>query len=268
MMDEYLSANRQLWNDWTELNERSKFYNLPGFLAGESRLDSAELELGEVAGKSLLHLQCHFGMTTLSWARLGAQVTGADFSDKAIALARRLSRETGLAANFVCANLYDLPAALSGEFDIVFTSHGVLSWLPDLPQWAKVIAHFLKRGGTFYIVEAHPFAYVFNDDDKATDLSVHYPYFHTPEPGRFEGKGSYADPDAEYHSVEYYWTHSMSDILNSLIAAGLRIDSLREYSKLAWKMYPFMEVDSAGWWRLPDRFPELPLMFSLRATKM
>lgn len=266
-MDEFLNANRQLWDDWTDLHEKSKFYDLPGFLAGDSRLDSVELELGEVAGKSLLHLQCHFGMTTLSWTRRGAQVTGADFSEKAIALARRLSAETGLSANFVCANLYDLPAALTGEFDIVFTSHGVLSWLPDLSKWAQVVAHFLKRGGTFYIVEAHPFAYVFDDDETATDLRVHYPYFHTATPGHSEVKGSYADRDANYRNVEYYWTHSMSDILNSLIEAGLRIDALREYSKLAWRMYPFMEMDDEGWWHLPARFPELPLMFSLRATK-
>ncbi|HEX7587471.1 MAG TPA: class I SAM-dependent methyltransferase, partial [Anaerolineae bacterium] len=238
------------------------------FLAGESRLNSSELELGDVAGKSLLHLQCHFGMTTLSWARRGAQVTGADFSDKAIALAQRLAQETGLPAKFVCSDLYDLPQALSGEFDIVFTSHGVLSWLPDMERWAQVVAHFLKRGGIFYIVEAHPFAFVFNDDDDVTDLTLRYPYFHTLEPGRYEFQGSYADRDADYHGVEYYWTHSMSDIVNSLIGAGLRIDSFREYSKLSWKMYPFMEADAEGWWHLPARFSELPLMFSLRATKV
>ncbi len=200
--------------------------------------------------------------------RGGARVTGADFSDKAIALARRLSRETGLPANFVCANLYDLPQALAGEFDIVFTSHGVLSWLPDLHKWAQVIARFLKRGGTFYIVEAHPLAYIFDDADSATDLRVRYPYFHSTQPGSSEVKGSYADPDADYRSIEYYWTHSVGDILNALIAAGLRIDSFHEYPKLAWKMYPFMEMDAEGWWHLPARFPELPLMFSLKATKI
>lgn len=266
-MDEFLSANRQLWDDWTDLHEKSKFYDMQEFLAGDSRLDSVELELGEVAGKSLLHLQCHFGMTTLSWARRGAQVTGADFSEKAIALARRLSAETGLSANFVCANLYDLPTALTGEFDFVFTSHGVLAWLPDLPKWGAVIAHFLKRGGTFYIVEAHPSAYVFDDDDQATDLRVRYPYFHAAEPVRSDIQGSYADRGADYRGVEYFWTHSLSDILNALLAAGLRIDSFREYPKVSWKMYPFMEIDLDGWWHLPARFPALPLMFSLKATK-
>ncbi len=267
MTDEYLNANRQLWNDWTEIHERSPFYDLQGFLAGQSRLDDVELELGEVAGKSLLHLQCHFGLTTLSWARRGAQVTGADFSDKAITLARRLSAETGLPANFVCSNVYDLPSALSGEFDIVFTSHGVLSWLPDLRRWAEVIAHFLKRSGTFYIVEAHPFAYVFDDAAAATDLRVRYPYFHAVEPTRSDIQGSYANRDADYHGVEYFWTHGMNDILNSLIAAGLRIDAFKEYPKVAWQMFPFMEMDDEGWWRLPARYPELPLMFGLRATK-
>lgn len=267
MNDPYLDANRELWDAWTGIHEGSKFYDLPGFVAGESRLDSVELELGDIKGKSLLHLQCHFGLGTLSWARLGARVTGVDFSERAIALARRVSRQTGLAADFVCSNLYDLPAVLSGEFDIVFTSHGVLTWLPDLEGWARVIARFLKRGGIFYIVEAHPFAYVFDDAENAQELRVRFPYFHSDQPDRSEVKGSYAEPEADHAGVEYFWAHSVGDIVNSLRAAGLRIDSFREYSMLAWKMLSLMEQDSAGWWRLPEQFPQLPLMFSLRATK-
>jgi SAM-dependent methyltransferase len=266
MADPYLEANRELWDAWTGIHEHSEFYDLPGFLAGQSRLDTVELDLGDVKDKSLLHLQCHFGLSTLSWARLGARVTGVDFSERAIALARRVSQQASLSADFVCSSIYDLPAALSGEFDIVFTSHGVLSWLPDLEGWAKVIAHFLKRGGTFYIVEAHPTAYVF-DDENAMDLSVRFPYFHSAKPERSEVKGSYADREADHAGVEYFWAHSVGDILTSLIAAGLRIESFREYPMLAWKMFPFMEMDEAGWWHLPDQFPDLPLMFSLRATK-
>jgi SAM-dependent methyltransferase len=265
-MDHFLESNRQLWNDWTDIHEKSKFYDMQGFLAGQLRLDSIERALGDVSGKSLLHLQCHFGLGTLSWARLGARVTGADFSEKGIGLARRLAQETNLEANFVCSDIYDLPKTLSGEFDIVFTSHGVLSWLPDLREWAKVVAHFVARGGLFYIVEAHPFAYVFDEAHKS-ELRVRYPYFHKAAPDSSEVKGTYADRDADYRGVEYYWTHSMSDILNSLIAAGLRVESLREYPFLSWQMYPFMEMDDEGWWHLPEDFPQLPLMFSLRATK-
>lgn len=265
-MDEFLKSNRKLWNAWTRVHVKSIFYDVDGFKAGKSSLDKIELELGEVRGKSLLHLQCHFGMTTLSWARLGARVTGADFSDEAIGEARALAQAVGLEANFVCANIYDLPNALQGEFDFVFTSHGVLGWLPDLNEWARVIAHFLKRGGTFYSVEAHPTAYIF-DEENPDDLRVRYPYFHIAAPGSSETHGSYADRAADIHSVEYYWYFSMSDVINALIRAGLQILELREYDYNSWQMYPFMLQDAEGWWRLPEKFPKLPLMFSLKAIK-
>ncbi len=265
-MDEYLEANRRLWDDWTGLHETSRFYDVAGFLAGQLRLDSVERELGDVAGKSLLHLQCHFGLSTLSWARLGAKATGADFSERAIALARKLRDETGLPADFVCSDIHDLPNVLSGTYDIVFASHGVLPWLPDLTRWAVVIAHFLKPGGVFYLVEGHPFSAVFEDVD-VTDLKVAYPYFRHGPPARFEHSGSYAAPESGYRAVGYEWHHSVADILNALIAAGLRLDSFREYPFLAWRMFPFMEQDAEGWWRLPERFIQIPLMFSLRATK-
>ncbi len=266
-MDDYLKSNRALWDAWTRIHVKSKFYDVAAFKRGENRLDSVvRAGVGDVRGKSLLHLQCHFGLDTLAWARLGARVTGADFSEEAIHQARQLAQEVGIDANFVCANLYDLPNALSGEFDIVFTSHGVLSWLPDLGGWGKVIAHFLKPGGLFYICEAHPTAYIFDDENPA-DLRVRYPYFYSPEPGKNQVHGSYADKDADVHSVEYFWIFSMSDVINALIAAGLLITELREYDFLSWQMYPFMEPGSDGWWRLPKRFPPLPLMFSLRAIK-
>jgi SAM-dependent methyltransferase len=265
-MDEFLKSNQAMWNVWTRVHVKSKFYDVEGFKAGRSNLDKVELELGDVRGKSLLHLQCHFGMTTLSWARLGAHVTGADFSDEAIREARALAQSVELEANFVCSNIYDLPNALSGPFDIVFTSHGVLGWLPDLNAWAQVIAHFLKPDGTFYIVEAHPTAYIF-DEENPDDLRVRYPYFHTDAPGSSAVHGSYADRTADIHGVEYFWFFSMSDIINALMRAELSILELRKYDYNSWQMYPFMIKDAEGWWRLPDRFPKLPLMFSLKAIK-
>lgn len=245
-MDEYMTSNRRLWDDWTAIHEKSKFYDVEGFRNGRSSLKSIELEeLGDVSGKTLLHLQCHFGIDTMSWARLGAEVTGVDFSEQAIELACSLSEETGIPARFVRSNIYDLPDVLSDEFDIVFTSYGVLSWLPDLRRWAKVISHFLKPGGVFYIVEAHPLAYVF-DDENEVGLRVRYPYFHGPEPLRFETHGSYAVPDADHHSVEYSWDHSLGEILNSLVAAGLRVEHLHEFPYCAWKIYRSQNRMSKG----------------------
>lgn len=264
-MNEYMESNRRLWNDWTDIHEHSTLYDVPGFKAGQLRLDSVERELGDVSGKTLLHLQCHFGLGTLSWARLGARVTGVDFSDRAIALARRLSAETGIPAEFVCADIYDLPSVLTGQFDVVFTSQGVLAWLPDLREWAQVVAHFLKPGGTFYLVEAHPFAYVL-DDENSDEPRLRYPYSDS-HVMCFDVQGSYADRESDYRGVEYSWAHGIGDILTSLIDAGLVIRSFQEYPFMSWKMLQFMEQDADGWWRLPDRFPPIPLMFSLRAAK-
>ena len=152
--DQYFQANKELWNAKTPIHNKSEFYDVAGFKAGDSTLRSVELEeLGDVKGKSLLHLQCHFGMDTMSWAREGAKVTGMDLSDVAIARAKELSAELSIPADFVCCNLYDLPQHLEGSFDLVFTSYGTIGWLPDLDKWASVVKHFLKPGGTFYIVE-------------------------------------------------------------------------------------------------------------------
>ena len=262
-----MKSNENLWDHWTELHEQSEFYDVAGFKAGKLTLHDIEKEeLGDVAGKSLLHLQCHFGLDTLSWARLGANVTGVDFSEKAIARARSLSQETGIPANFVQSNVYDLPNNLTGQFEIVFTSYGALWWLPDIEGWAKVVSRFLKPGGTFLLVEFHPIASVFDVDDSG-ELKAMYPYFSRPQPLEFQVQGSYAVSDPDYHGVEYGWNHSMGEYVTSLIEAGLRIESLREFPMANWKMFPSMEQGADGWWRFPSEMGEIPLMFSLKATK-
>lgn len=270
-MNEYMQANRARWNELARLHaeDRTGFYRVQEFKQGKNKLYPFEIaEMGDVTGKTMLHLQCHFGLDTLSWARRGAIVTGIDFSDSAIELARSLAAELGITATFVCANVYDLPDALTGAFDIVYTSRGVLGWLPDLARWAKVIGHFLKPGGMFYITEAHPFAWVFDDRPGVTELCVGYPYFPRSEPIKTDAPGSYADPNAAVtHTVEYFWPHSMSEILNALIGAGLRIEFLHEFPFVAWKMLPFMEEDSDGLCRLTGQGSDLPLSFSLKATK-
>jgi SAM-dependent methyltransferase len=267
-MNKYKKANLKHWNEVTPIHEKSKFYNVEGFKSVKSTLTPLEREeLGDVSGKSLLHLQCHFGLDTMSWARLGAKVTGMDFSGKVIDLAKSLSKELGIDAAFLCCDIYDLPNILTGEFDIVFTSYGVLCWLPDIRGWAKTIAHFLKLGGTFYIVEAHPFNNVFENERDTTDLKVNYSYFHSSQPMRWGPDGSYADKDAKVTNPSYEWTHSLGDIVNALISAGLRIEFLHEFPYSGEDHYPFMKKGEDGWWRLEGNKETIPLMFSLKATK-
>ena len=274
-MDEYLDANRRLWDAWTRINLKSSLYDVEGFAAGRGGdLDAICLStIGDVRGKSLLHLQCHFGMDTIRWAQHGATVTGVDFSPEAITAARALAARISVPATFVHSDLYELPSKLDGRFDVVFTSHGVIGWLPDLDRWAQVITHFLRPGGVFAIVEVHPIALLFNDRLKDPELGLLYPYFHGPEPIREEHPGCYSTPEDPMESVEHVWLHTMSDIIGGLARAGLRIESFEEYPFLSWRFFPWMEQGADGWWHLPKHpgLPlgrgSLPLMFSLKASK-
>jgi SAM-dependent methyltransferase len=270
-MNPFLQQNKLWWNEAAGIHAGSKFYDVEGFKQGKSTLKSVESEkLGDLSGKSLLHLQCHFGMDTLSLARRGATVTGADFSEEAIELARGLNVELGLTAEFVCSNLYDLPDNLTGQFDIVYTSYGVLCWLNDLPRWGEVIAHFLKPGGMFLIVEGHPVANVFELDPIAKGrLMIDFPYFYDPAPQKEDGEGSYADRQArKKHKTTYEWPHSISEIMNALWSAGLAIESFEEYPYCFYEKYEgMMRQNEAGWWEFTDGKLNLPLMFSLTARK-
>jgi SAM-dependent methyltransferase len=267
------AANRSLWDTWTAIHVGGEFYDLDGFRAGGVRLRPYEIEMvGDVAGRSLLHLQCHFGIDTLSWARLGARVTGADLSPAAVEAARTLATELGFPeARFVESNLYDLPAVLDGEFDVVYTSRGVLAWLPDIRAWAQVVARFVAPGGRFFITEAHPVFSVFENDGVAPgELRLRYPYWEHHDPLVFPVTGSYADPDAEVgDETEHSWDHGLGEIVTALIDAGLRIEALVEHPFLAWKAdFLVEEPPGSGEWRIPPDGPgELPLMFSLLASR-
>jgi SAM-dependent methyltransferase len=269
-MDPHLQANLDHWNDLVPIHARSRFYDVEGFRAGQSTLDAVEVaEVGDVHGKSLLHLQCHFGMSTLSWARMGAAVTGADFSEPAITLARSLAKELRLPARFVCSDVYALPEVLPEQFDIVFTSYGVLCWLPDLTRWGQVIAQMLKPGGLFCIVEFHPMMQTLDDAEGITESRPKYPYFHQAEPLRWNDDGTYADLAAHVeHAVTYEWSHSLADIVNALIRAGLRIECLHEFPYCCYAHLPrFMERGPDGWWWLKQHKDSVPLMFSIRAIR-
>jgi SAM-dependent methyltransferase len=206
-------------------------------------------------------------MDTLAWARRGAVVTGVDFSPKAIELARLLSEELEIMVDFVCSDIYQLPDVHSDQFDIVFTSYGVLHGLPHLKQWGEVIAHFLKPGGIFYIVEDHPFFRVFRPKPDG-EFRAERSYFFSEEPQRIELKGSYATDEAGPAGVQYVWDHSLGEIMEALITAGLTIDFLHEFPYAARAKFPFMEQGQDGWWRLPpDRHGTIPFLFSLQARK-
>ncbi|MHA2051686.1 MAG: class I SAM-dependent methyltransferase [Promethearchaeota archaeon] len=272
MSEKYFDANKELWDEYAKLhyNTESADYSVKAFLEGGTTLKPYELkEMGNVRKKSLLHLQCHFGLDTLSWAREGAIVTGIDISSEGIRLAKLLTKQAKLNAKFIESNLYHLPKVLSGKFDIVYTSTGVLCWLNNLKEWAKIISHFLKAGGFFYIAEIHPFSQVFdNETTDIKDLQVFYNYFYNPIPREFVTSGSYASGLAKIEpKKEYEWFHSMADIINSLIEADLRIEFLNEYPFTVWRQFPFAEIESDGYYHLKNQKAEIPLLFTLKATK-
>lgn len=269
-MDKYVQANRDYWNHLVDIHAASEFYGLEEFKKGRCSLDPEEVrEVGNVSGQSLLHLQCHFGQDTLSWARRGARATGVDFSEKAIDYARKLAKETNLPADFVCAEFSDLPSKLSGQFDIVFTSGGVLTWLPDLTIWSRAIGQFVRPGGFFYIREFHPFAYVFLDEEKGgVPPSVYYPYFERQQPLALESNGSYADRNADIRFNTFEWPHPISSIINALIESGLRIDFLHEFPYSSYNSHPFLRQSDDGRWRYPEKPDSIPLMFSLKASRV
>jgi SAM-dependent methyltransferase len=265
-MNSFEDANRSLWDELADVHVKS--YGVDKFKAGESTIDDIQLrEIGDIRGKTLLHLQCHFGLDTLSLARAGAIVTGVDFSERAIEHARRLQIETGIPARFFHSNVYDLKNVLDEKFDIVYTTQGVLCWLKDLKEWARIIAHFLKPGGILYLMEAHPIITIF-DDTKRGKLDIIHNYFHSDQPTIWDDNApDYSDPTFNWPSVSYEWQWTISDIINSLISAGLTIELFNEYDKTFSKALPDMERDPDGYWVLPQFRGKLPLMFSLRARR-
>ncbi|SFU59809.1 class I SAM-dependent methyltransferase [Alicyclobacillus macrosporangiidus] len=264
---DYLSVNKARWNELVGIHSKSDAYRLKEFLRGHSTLRPIELsELGDVQGKRMLHLQCHFGLDSLSWARAGVKVVGVDFSEKAIELARKLNDEVGLDAEFICCDILSLPEVLTDEFDIVFTSYGVLCWIEDLKEWAKVIACFLKPGGIFYIVEEHPIANVFEVGEDGS-LEGRYNYFSDGGPIRCENDRTYTgDDQVVQNAVSYQWDHTLADIFDAILSAGLRVEHFHEFPYCMYDKYPgLMEKHNDYWWLKQDH--QIPLLFSLRAIK-
>ena len=260
--DARFELTRRNWNERTPIHAASDFYDVAGFKAGRITLTPIEREeVGPVEGKTLLHLQCHFGLDTLSWARLGAQATGVDMADAAIDLARELNDELRLRARFIRANVYDLAEVLDERFDIVYTGVGAICWLPDLAAWAGLVARYLNPGGTFYMLDVHPMSLVFE-----SGLRPAYSYF--PDPAGILDDGerpTYAGATPITTPV-YEWQHSLSEVVNALIDAGLAIEFLNEFPMAPYQAFPEMQQDD-GWWRLPKEQPSIPFLFSIRATR-
>jgi SAM-dependent methyltransferase len=264
----FKSANREYWDGKADFN--AAIWNVGAFVADPTRLTTivaADRDaLGDVRGRSLLHLQCHFGMDTLAWARLGAEVTGVDLSPRAITIADDLAARTGLSARFVEADLYAVPDVLPKTFDVVYTGGGALCWLPDIRGWAKVVGRMLRPDGTFYIREAHPALWSLEDERDDAQLVIGRPYFEVAEPMRWDAAPIW-EKDAPEVTTHYEWNHGLGEIVGALIEAGLTIESLVEHRTCLWQALPFMVEGEDGWWRLPDRPEHLPLMYSIRARK-
>lgn len=260
---EAFNINKDTWNARTQVHYDSAFYDKHAFAKAKNSLNHYEqLALGNVAGKSLLHLQCHFGQDSLSWAHKGALVTGVDISDTAIALANTLSVELALQATFVCCNVLDTSQYVLDTFDIVFTSYGTIGWLPDLKPWARMIAERLKPGGTFYMVEFHPIAWMFDYTKGVSKLAYHYAQ---TDAIYEEYNGTYAAPEASLMSKEYGWNHAMSEVIQSLISAGLTITLFAEHDGSPYNIFPDMELKEDGLYYVKNGL--FPTIFELKAIK-
>ncbi|MEN8123891.1 MAG: class I SAM-dependent methyltransferase [Bacteroidota bacterium] len=260
---DYLKVNQELWNQKVNYHIKSDFYNLEGFLKGNNSLNEIEMNLlGDISGKSILHLQCHFGQDTISLGRLGANVTGVDLSDKAIDQAKLLSKKTNIDAHFICCNIYDLPNYLDKKFDIVFTSYGTIGWLPDLNKWANIIARFLKPNGKFIFAEFHPIVWMFDNDFE----KIKYRYFKSDAIVESE-IGTYADKEAPIKTESITWNHSLSEVINSLIKNGLEINKFDEYDYSPYNCFNKTIEIPANKFRIKHLENKIPMVYSLVATK-
>jgi len=261
--NKYFEINRKTWNTKVDIHAKSEMYDLEAFKNGKSSLMAYELAaIKNVEGKSLLHLQCHFGQDTLSWSRLGASCVGVDLSDEGIKLAKKLNNEMELEADFVCCNVLDTSKYINETFDIVFTSYGVIGWLPDLKPWGKMIAERLESGGVFYMVEFHPIVWMFDYLQEKPNMK--YNYMHEDVIyGEYEG--TYADKGSKMTSKEYWWNHGLSEVVNALIEAGLHIEYLNEYDESPYNILPDLVKTSTDMYATKDQL--YPLIFEIKATK-
>ncbi len=263
-MQEYLKANKALWNQKTTIHEHSDFYQMPAFLEGATSLKAIELALlGDVKGKKILHLQCHFGQDTISLARMGAQVTGLDLSDKSIDKAKELAKALGVDVHFVCCDIFEADQFIEDQFDMIFTSYGTISWLPTLDRWGQIIQHFLKPNGQLIFVEFHPFIWTLDD---ATLTKITYSYFNL-EPIIETISSSYTDGPTHAPMTSYCWNHSLSEVFQALMANGLSIENFQEYKTSPYNCFPNTVALDKGY-QIKGMENKLPMVYSILAKKI
>lgn len=263
MNDHYKKLNKEAWNNKVPVHVASDFYDVPSFLSGKNTLNEFELKLlGDVKGKSILHLQCHFGQDSISLARMGARVTGVDLSDVAIAKAKAFAEELNVDAKFVCCDVYDTANYVNEQFDIVFTSYGVVGWLPDLAQWAEVINKMLKPGGRFIIAEFHPVVWMFDNDF----TTVAYNYFKDDAIVETES-GTYADKESALTNTTVSWNHSLAEVMGVLLDKNLRVVSFEEFDYSPYACFNCVEEYMPGRFRIKQMGNKIPMVYSLMAEK-
>lgn len=259
----YIKINRQSWNNRTDVHLKSAFYDLDGFINGKTSLNEIELNLlGDLEGKTILHLQCHFGQDTISLGRLGADVTGVDFSEKAIESAKQIAKDTDSNTKFICCDIYDLPNHLDEKFDIVFTSYGTIGWLPNLDKWAKIISQFLKPNGQFVFVEFHPLVWMFDDNFE----KIGYRYFNSGAIVETEN-GTYADKNANITQSYVMWNHGLSEVISSLISNGLEIKSFDEFDYSPYNCFNKTVEFEPKKYRIVHLEDKIPMVYSITATR-
>lgn len=260
---EYFEVNRALWNEKTKHHVDSEFYDMEGFLDGATSLNEPELALlGDVTGKSIIHLQCHFGQDSLSLARMGAKVTGTDISDDAIAYGQKMANELSLDAKLVRTDTYAISEVIDEQFDIVFASYGVIGWLPDMERFAKVVSSLLKPGGSFIFAEFHPVVWMYDNHFN----EVAFSYFNI-EPIIEELEGTYADKAADIKMKEVGWNHDLSEVMQALINAGLKIESFQEYDYSPYDCFSNTVKIADKKWQIKGKEGKLPMMYTLKAVK-
>jgi len=273
-VSDYRDINRLSWNERAAAHAASPGYNVDKFLSDPtfiSNVVSFDIpRIGDVTGLRGVHLQCHIGTDTISLARLGARMTGVDFSSAGLEQARDLAARTGADVEFVESDVYGAPDVLGrGEFDLVFTGIGALCWLPDVRRWAHVVADLLKPGGRLFIREGHPMLWALGDPRPDGRLVVEYPYFEQKEPTVFDEGGTYVETDVEFHhNVTYEWNHGLGEVVTALMDVGMDLTSLEEHDSVPWEALPgHMDKLQLGEWRLSDRPERLAHSYTLQAVK-
>ena len=262
--ENYFETNKTTWNEKVKVHSKSDMYDIEAFKKGKSSLMKYELEaLCDVKHKSLLHLQCHFGQDTLSWSRMGAKCVGVDLSDEGIKLAKKLNTELNLDAQFICCNVLDTSKYIDKAFDIIYTSYGVIGWLPDLKPWGQMIAERLKKGGTFFMAEFHPIVWMF---DYLEDKPI-MKYGYMQEDVIYEEyEGTYANQESKMISKEYGWNHGLGEVVSALTEAGLHIEYLKEHDESPYDVLPDLTKTDSGMFITEDKL--YPLIFTLKAIKV